>query len=460
MMMTFAACLWTGVFPLLQCGTYSHITRDKWIFMLILSGVTLACFIGDVVLRLLHRDPDQPRRRKISRGFLWVLGIAVLLAVRMVLSGWLSPLGWDVSWKGASTRNEGLSTQLVYVGLFLVFAVSRVRLRPVLISAAIGVLFFGTVVLLQRSGINALNLYPGKRSFFTNPEFQGTIGNVDMDVGYLSMMSGLFLTEILAVLSGSRFSAHAQPAGVSSLQSGRFFRPVLYLDLLFFSLCAAVYLIVTMDVQAGIVALGVLLGVTLFMALPKCLRLPFVICVWIAAFLVIWFWPRESGGLWEIHEMMHGRMQLSFGKNRIAVWLYSIGLAFQSPFLGGGSDTFVLRFNQYIRDRGLVIPEYQGTVQLQDYFDNPHNEYIAHLVNHGLAAMLLFIALIGAVVFVSARRKTDPLAKNAAYRRVMSPFAAAVICYAVQAFFSFSVPLVAPMFWVILGLCAGEGRDI
>ena len=46
MMMTFAACLWTGVFPLLQCGTYSHITRDKWIFMLILSGVTLACFIG------------------------------------------------------------------------------------------------------------------------------------------------------------------------------------------------------------------------------------------------------------------------------------------------------------------------------------------------------------------------------------------------------------------------------
>ena len=74
--------------------------------------------------------------------------------------------------------------------------------------------------------------------------------------------------------------------------------------------------------------------------------------------------------------------------------------------------------------------------------------------------MLLFIALIGAVVFVSARRKTDPLAKNAAYRRVLSPFAAAVICYAVQAFFSFSVPLVAPMFWVILGLCAGEGRNV
>ena len=33
---------------------------------------------------------------------------------------------------------------------------------------------------------------------------------------------------------------------------------------------------------------------------------------------------------------------------------------------------------------------------------------------------------------------------------------AAVLCYAVQAFFSFSVCLVAPMFWVVLGLSFRE----
>ena len=45
--MTVSACLWLGLFPLLQGGTYAHITYDKWFIMLVLtafSSMVLTCW--------------------------------------------------------------------------------------------------------------------------------------------------------------------------------------------------------------------------------------------------------------------------------------------------------------------------------------------------------------------------------------------------------------------------------
>ena len=53
--MTAAACVWLGLFPLLQGGTYAHITHDKWVIMLILTGVTLTCFVLDSIMFYLVR---------------------------------------------------------------------------------------------------------------------------------------------------------------------------------------------------------------------------------------------------------------------------------------------------------------------------------------------------------------------------------------------------------------------
>ena len=159
------------------------------------------------------------------------------------------------------------------------------------------------------------------------------------------------------------------------------------------------------------------------------------------ALLVSWFWPGTGGGLWELHEILHGRTRLSFGSNRVAVWLWSLQLAREQLLFGSGSDTFVLRFNQYLEDHGLTIPNEQDGVALPDYFDNPHNEYLAQLLNHGLPAMLLLIILM----ISSVMRKREGLFP------LLTPCSAAVLCYAVQGFFSFPVCLVSPMFWVLLG---------
>ena len=71
-------------------------------------------------------------------------------------------------------------------------------------------------------------------------------------------------------------------------------------------------------------------------------------------------------------------------------------------------------------------------------------------MNHGLPAALRFIILL-LMLGVRRPRTADPRSRS-----LLTPCAAAVLCYAVQAFFSFSVCLVAPMFWVVAGMCAAE----
>ena len=143
-MMTVAACLWLGLFPLLQGGTYAHITLDKWYIFLIFTGLTLCLFGADFLLRRAARTapaagaaPGAP-----SRAFSPRLLPALLLTAAMILSCLFGGYDAEIWWQGASVRLEGLETQLCYLGLFFLFAFSRVRIRPVLYSAAAAVLLF------------------------------------------------------------------------------------------------------------------------------------------------------------------------------------------------------------------------------------------------------------------------------------------------------------------------------
>lgn len=438
--MTLSACLWLGLFPLLQFGTYARITYHKWIFMLVLTGLTWLCFLFDLLRqRLTGTVPEGKPSRSAVVSFI----LAAVLLLWTVFSCFLISEAPSVWLLDSSSRYEGLVSQLCYFFLFFCFFLSRIRLKPVLLSAAVGVLVFFVIVLLQRNGGNPLGLYPGGRSYAQNPEFQGTIGNIDMGTGYLLLLAGLFLYGILSVIPGLKRSVHAKAdSQQKKLSPVSLFYPVVLL----IAFLVTLWLIITMDVQFGVISLSVLFLVTLFRFLPKKYRLRVFLLLTVIVLLVVWFWPGHGGGLWELHEVLHGRTQLSFGSNRVAVWYYSLLLSGKNLLTGGGSGTFRTRFNQFISENGLKIPTEQDGKALPDYFDTPHNEYIAQLTDHGLPAMILFILLLLLAVF----RKRDRLLP------LLSPCSAAVLCYAVQAFFAFSVCIVAPMFWVILGLSLNE----
>lgn len=428
--MTVAACLWAGLFPQLHMGTYAFITKNKWTFMVILCGITLACFLLDLFLGM---RVDQDRESPTFQAFrgtssLLPLILAGGLLLCAMLSCLLGPYSSKEWWIGASDRREGLAAQLCYLGLFFCFALSRVRLKPVLLSAAAGVFLFAVPVFLQRGGGNPFGLYPAGRSYALNPEFQGSIGNVDMDTGYLCTVAGFLL--------------YGGIESVRSLRCGRSRADRVLSAACLAGLLLSVYLIVTMGVQFGVISLAAIVLVVVLRIVPKKYRLPLLLVLLALVFLVVWFWPGTGGGIWELHETLHGRARLSFGSNRVAVWYYTLRLAGTRLLLGSGSDTFKLSFNRFIAENDLVIPKEQDGVPLPHYFDNPHNEYLAQLINHGLPAMLLLIALVLCAVW----RRRDRLLP------VPDPYSAAVLCYAVQAFFSFSVCMVAPLFWMFLGL--------
>ena len=436
--MTLSACLWLGLFPLLG-GTYARITYSKWIIMLILTGVTLLCFLFDLIRdHFLNKEPI----RKLSIRNAIPLIVAAVLFLWIVITCLCSFFDPDIWWFGKGTRYEGLASQLCYFFLFICFFFSRVHLKPVLLSASGGVAVFFVIVLLQRSGGNPLMLYPGGRSYAQNPEFQGTIGNIDMDTGYLLLLTGLFLGELINSIRFSRSGAQnscKQPAFLTK----SFF--ILHSSF-FIALLLTLYLIITMDVQFGIFSLGILFLVTLLRFIPKRYRLILLILLIIVVLLTVWFWPWYGGGLWEMHEILHGRLRLSFGSNRLAVWYYSLLMSKENLLTGGGSGTFRSRFNQFLSDNSLAIPSEQDGRALPDFFDTPHNEYIGKLTDHGLPALILFIVLL----FLSVFRRRERMLP------VLSPCSAAVLCYAVQAFFSFSVCLVAPVFWILLALSFTE----
>lgn len=434
-MMTAAACLWLGLFPLLQGGTYAHITLDKWHIMMILSLATLFFFLADAILghaRVRTGSSASSLPAGKQRPSRLPLLFAGLLLLWVVLSCQLGPFGASEWWNGTSVRREGLPTQLCYLGLFFLFSFSRISLKPVLLSAAAGLAVFFVIVLLQRAGENPLGLYPTGRSFALNPEFQGTIGNVDMGTGWLCMLAGLFSCGGLHVLKEYRSCRQKSSLFLASVCAAGLF--------------LSVWLILTMGVQFGVISLSVLLLVTLFRFIPRKWRIPAFLLLLVLVLLAVWFWPGTGGGIWELHEILHGRTRLSFGSNRVAVWYYSLHLARENLLLGSGSDTFALRFNRHLEENALVIPKEQDGVPLPDYFDAAHNEYLAQWLNHGLPAMLFFLLLICLAVW----KKRDRLLP------LLTPCSAAVLCYAVQAFFSFSVCIVAPLFWILLGISRNE----
>ncbi len=422
--MTVSACLWLGLFPLLQFFTYQTITRDKWICMLILTGVTLAGFLADLFCR------------RLSRPRLFPLLFGGALLIWMILSNAFSPytdagrLTASPWWIGAG-RREGLATQLCYLGLLFLFSCSRVNCTPVRISAVCGVAGFFIVVLLQRAGGNPLGLYPGKLSYATNAYFQGTIGHVDMGAGYLLIVSGLFLpafTDALRRLLRQSRNEEAIPAGG---KPKRLLFLSAWMYLLAFLIC--VYLIVTMDVQLGILTLLVLLVWTLVRLLPVKFRLPVLLMLMAAALVLVWFWPGSGGAVWELHEVLHGRPQLMFGSGRIGVWMYTLRMlkADFRPLFGSGTDTFALRFNTFLQSYYAGHPEAEHLIE---FFDNPHCEYLAWIVNCGLPALFFFLVLVLGGCFGAV------------------PWRDSILCYGIQALLSFSVCIVAPMFWVVLGM--------
>lgn len=403
--------LWTGP------EGYADITRSKFLFFAVLSGLYLA---GTAVCMAL--DKTAPKRPNALQCF------ALAFMAAACLSAALSPYGSAVI-IGAS-RYDGLVTLLLYGGIFLAVSAFGEWKKYYVYLLAASASVCSLIALIQFTGANPLGLYPAGLNYYDDGvrytgEFLGTIGNTNLLAAFYCLCIPLFTGHALT----NRKMADR-------------------LMLLPAALCAGV--LIGSRVASGLVALAAA-AVTLIPYYVNYIhrnkRLTLAVSASMAALCVlalaaVYFYGGGSGTLHELSEVLHGHVEDSYGSSRVGIWRECLRLFGESPVTGGGPDTLVLRtdmtFSRYVEETGST---------LSTHVDNAHCEILGYLVNLGLLGALPYVALCAG----SLRR----------FFRGCAPAAGgALCCYYVQSLFGLGLCIVVPLVWIYMGLvCSGKELD-
>ena len=138
----------------------------------------------------------------------------------------------------------------------------------------------------------------------------------------------------------------------------------------------------------------------------------------------------------QAHEILHGNLDDRFGSGRIYIWKQVWQLIRERPLFGGGPDTLSLRgmegFSRYSEELDMMIV---------NGVDAAHNEYLNIWVNQGGLALAAYLAVLAASAVRWWKAGGDD---------ITAVSGAAVLFYAIQAFFSISFCAVTVFLWIAL----------
>jgi len=457
---------------------YGSITFSKYIFFVITTATWLMAIIA---ISLIGRPPKP----SLSIGQYLALAFAAACLVSFLLSPHRSE-----SLIGAG-RYEGLVTQLLYVCIFLGVSLFGRSREYHLWALGISVLGCSVVGIIQLFNIDIFRLFMGHYSHYDaglkySGAFLGTMGNTNiLSAFYCLALPALFslpvvsskkraflalipLCPALFVLIRVWVSGGLLALGVCALiaapllltDTGRLrrfliaaapmllsastalaFSPVY--DLVSFSWSFDFKGLPAMLIIAALCcgALGLILPRLNFKPSKGALRRFFVvvsIAVILLGLVLVYFSGSTEGTVYELRELLHGRVNEKFGSSRILIWRECLKLFPEHPIFGSGPDTLALRvdvkFSRFVEETGKT---------LRSGVDNAHNEYLGYLINIGALGLGLYLSLL-----VMGLRKW--------LYQLCSPICGALglgcLCYCIQSFFALGLPLVSPLFWILLAL--------
>lgn len=406
-----------GLFPL-YCGVrihaYEAITEAKLYFFLIVTLAWLAAVLVLITLAAVKRERLHPEIRTAH------LAMGLFLACGAV-SAAVSDYG-TLCFLGAGRYDGYLTTALYGAVFFGVSMLAEPRPRYVWVLG-LSVTVCCCIAALQLGGLDPFRLYPEGLNYYDkyermNAAFLGTIGNTGLLAAYLTLAAPLLT--VFAVLSERRLDR-----------------------LLLIPGALAVGILLMCDVDAGVVALAGCALVTVPMVLrnKRAARIAGGISGGAAVMGMgaLYFWPGTSGTLWEMSQVLHGRLSDEFGSHRGQIWKQAWALFREKPWLGGGPGTLAerisIRWSRYIealgRDRVVWV-------------DNAHNVFLGYLVNIGVFGAMSYAAAFACSMLTWLRRR------NAG--ALLPALGSALLCCMIQEFFGLGLVLTEPMLFIVWGL--------
>lgn len=131
------------------------------------------------------------------------------------------------------------------------------------------------------------------------------------------------------------------------------------------------------------------------------------------------------------------------GSNRMEIWITTLKLIIQNPIIGCGTDNLAMGLASHCQEDFIKY-----AVKHHSIIDKAHNEFLHIAATNGIPALIIYLTFLGLILFP----KTKTMFKD----KKTFLFSLCIISYLVQAFFNISTLGVAPLFWMILGLCDNE----
>lgn len=487
------AVLLFSAFVLLIFTTYKNLTQVKYIGFLVLSVPFIAYYLfekGSLALE------GRFEKRKSQASILLYITLSAYLFFNL-LAGVFSPYSNYANGEGQSViifghgRYDGLLVLILCLALTLIFS----------IEGGFGKLhtnfFCGTAFLvvltatIQMLGINFLGFYPYGNFYNFDKVFVTTIGNVDVlstylliafsviafsYVGYkVSRLMGciwLFVSSLIIALL-LEIKVDSGRAALILLLAIAF--PILalskdyfvkFLQLLSatafgyaislaisFSEYKGIRLSFKKDALIAILLTSALVALSLvahkYLTKEK-LKIFFtaIIVAEVIALIAFLVYVRFDRGitnrtLRELKGILNGRLKDHYGTNRVGLWKYTILLALKRLFIGYGTGSYRLAFGEFTK---TIAPNFSNNT-----YDFAHNEYLQILYNCGVFGLLSYIGLVLTPVLKGIKK----LYKNPT--ALILTFS--VMGYLIQAVFTFSIVIVSPIFFVLLGMLWHEIKD-
>ncbi len=400
-----------GIYPIFPgFHGYENISREKIIF---LAACSFALLIA------LALSPDR-------KDFLKKAGFAEISIFIFAFTAIISFLCSNLDrWKLIIGQNyDGLFMILLFTLIFLLLSKGSYKKKEIIGVLLISSSLVSLICILQILAFNPLGLYPAGASLSGHGidysgVYLGTFGNQNLLSAYFSLLSPLFIYELLFSKNKKRFWLFL-PVAMFLFISIKL-RQSAYL----ISFCLCLLLTVIMRALGGRRTLYATVG---------------FITALLLFFALVYFIKPKNETLFELHEILHGRVSKTFGSKRLMIWAETVQIFKRSPITGHGPASLPYLFTTIFK---RFVPE-TGTL-LISYLNSAHNEFLSHLAQLGALGLSAYILFISAVF---------KKAKHEAY----AGFIMAATGYLIYSFFGNLGGTVMPMFYIIMAL-ASAGTD-